>query len=179
MELRELRQQPHLSASSIGDYVECSLLYKFGRIDRLPMEGKSDALEFGTVIHLVLAEFYQARMVGDRMLLKDVHQLFEKHWRAVAEGNEDIRYSNGKDFQSLLMLGIDLLSIWHTKLPADNFRVVSIEEPFSIEHSWSACSHHRGPGPVRGRRIGNHHHHRLENQCSELTRYPKLIPTSS
>lgn len=133
MELRELRQQPHLSASSIGDYVECSLLYKFGRIDRLPMEGKSDALEFGTVIHLVLGEFYQARMVGDRMLLKDVHQLFEKHWRAVAEGNEDIRYSNGKDFQALLMLGIDLLSIWHTKLPADNFRVVSIEEPFSIE----------------------------------------------
>ena len=31
MSLTELRQKPHLSASSIGDYVECGLLYKFGR----------------------------------------------------------------------------------------------------------------------------------------------------
>lgn len=95
-------------------------------------EGKPDALEFGTVIHLVLAEFYQARMTGDRMLLKDVHALFEKHWRAVAEDNDEIRYAKGKNFQSLLMMGIDLLTVWHNKLPADNFRVVSIEEPFSI-----------------------------------------------
>jgi len=48
MDLTTLRQQPHLSSSSIGDYVECSLLYKFGRIDRLPMEFASDALKFGT-----------------------------------------------------------------------------------------------------------------------------------
>ena len=74
MVLSELRQMPHLSASSIGDYVECSLLYKLGRIDRLPMEFKSDALEFGSVIHLVLGKYYEAKMIGDRMSLKDVHE---------------------------------------------------------------------------------------------------------
>lgn len=132
MELGELRQQPHLSASGIGDYVECSLLYKFSRIDKLPMEFKSEALEFGTVIHLVLAEVYQARMIGDKVLLKDVHHRFEKHWRAVAEDNEEIRYTNGKDFQALLMGGIDLLSVWYNKLPEDKFKVLSIEEPFSV-----------------------------------------------
>ena len=57
MILSELRQQPHLSASSIGEYVECSLQYRFGRLDRLPIEFKSDALIFGTCIHRVLEQF--------------------------------------------------------------------------------------------------------------------------
>ena len=69
MVLSELRKLPHLSASGIGEYVECSLLYRFGRIDKLPFEFRSDNLEFGTVIHRVLGEFYQARMTGDRMPL--------------------------------------------------------------------------------------------------------------
>ena len=45
MELGELRQQPHLSASGIGDYVECSLLYKFSRIDKLVLEYHTKADE--------------------------------------------------------------------------------------------------------------------------------------
>ena len=63
MELSELRKTPHLSASSVGEYVECGLLYKLGRIDRIPMEFKADALEFGTVIHIVLGEFYTEKMI--------------------------------------------------------------------------------------------------------------------
>ena len=43
MVLSELRKTPHLSASSVGEYVECGLLYKLGRIDRIPMEFKADA----------------------------------------------------------------------------------------------------------------------------------------
>jgi len=61
MELSELRQKPHLSASGVNEYVECSLLYRFGRIDRLPMEFIAAELEFGTVIHKVLEEFYRPR----------------------------------------------------------------------------------------------------------------------
>ena len=79
MLLSDLRKLPHLSASSIGEYVECSLLYKFGRIDKLPMEFKSDSLEFGTCIHKVLEQFYSARMIGEKMLLKDVHEIFRIH----------------------------------------------------------------------------------------------------
>ena len=132
MVLSELRMSPHLSASGIGEYVECSLLYRFGRIDKLPFEFRSDNLEFGTVIHRVLGEFYQERMTGDRMPLNDVHALFEENWRAVAELNDEIRYSNGKDFQTLLISGIDLLTAWYHKLPDDNFRVISVEEAFSF-----------------------------------------------
>ena len=86
MDLSELRSAPHLSASSIGDYCECSLLYKFGRIDRIPMEHKSDALEFGTCIHKVLEEYYLEKMSGHRLLLKDIHRLFETTWAKIADG---------------------------------------------------------------------------------------------
>ena len=78
MVLSELRKLPHLSASAIGEYVECSLLYRFGRIDKLPFEFRSDNLEFGTVIHRVLGEFYQARMTGDRMPLNDVQRYLKR-----------------------------------------------------------------------------------------------------
>lgn len=132
MNLSDLRQQPHLSASSIGEYVECSLLYKFGRIDRLPMEFKSDALEFGTCIHRVLEQYYSAKMIGEKMLLKDVHQIFETTWKDIAQGREDIRYSGDNNFKSLLMYGKDLLTAWYNKLPEDDFTILAIEEAFSF-----------------------------------------------
>ena len=128
MELSELRSTPHLSASSIGDYVECSLLYKFGRVDRLPMEFKSDALEFGTCIHKVLEEYYLEKMSGHRLSLKDVHRIFETTWTKIADGRTDIKYAAGKDFKALLMLGKDLLSVMYNKLPEDNFRILAIED---------------------------------------------------
>jgi len=42
MSLHDLRQKPHLSASSIGDYIDCGMLYKFGRVDRLLREFVAD-----------------------------------------------------------------------------------------------------------------------------------------
>ncbi len=132
MVLSELRKKKHLSASSINDYTECGLLYRFGRIDRLPMEFKSDAMEFGSTIHRVLESYYQAKMTGDRMSLRDIHESFESHWKEAAEGREDIKYANGKDFETIMMEGRDLLTAWYMKLPDDNFNVLGIEEAFSF-----------------------------------------------
>jgi len=132
MVLSELRQMPHLSASSIGEYVECSLLYRFGRIDRLPREFISDAMELGTCIHRVLENFYSAKMIGEKMLLKDVHQTFETTWTAIAKGREDIRWAEGNDFKALLMVGKDLLTAWYSKLPDDDYTILAIEEAFSF-----------------------------------------------
>ena len=133
MLLSELRQKPHLSASSVNDYLECGMLYRFGRVDRLPMEFVSDALEFGSVIHVVLADYYQAKITGDRLTLKEIHESFRQHWHRVADGRTDIQYSDGKDFNTYLMEGVDLLTAWYSKLPGDNFKVLGIEEAFSFE----------------------------------------------
>ena len=133
MDLYELRQKPHLSASSINDYIECGMLYKWGRVDRLPMEFVADALEFGSVIHKVLAEYYQAKMIGDRMMLKDIHENFKMLWKETAEGRDDIQYSKGKNFDVLMMQGIDLLTAFHLQLPKEDYRVLAIEEAFRFD----------------------------------------------
>jgi len=130
MELAELRKGEHLSASSVNDYVECGLLYKFGRIDKVPWESKSDALELGTAIHRVLGEFYQHKLIGNRPSIKEIHKIFEHHWRDIAEGREDIKYSKDNNFESVLLQGKELLSVWHEKLPDDNFQILGIEDAF-------------------------------------------------
>ena len=133
MELSDLRQKEHLSASSIGTYIDCSLQYYFSRVKRLPMEFVSDALSFGTVIHLVLAEFYRSKMTGDRMSLKDIHENYRQHWKQEAEDRTDIQYADGKDFKTYLTAGVDLLSAWFNELPDESFEVIGVEEPFIFE----------------------------------------------
>jgi len=132
MTLQELRAVPHLSASSIGDYLDCGLLYKLGRVDKLPPEGKADALEFGTVIHLVLGECYQQKLAGVDLTIQEMHESFEEHWTRVAHHRDDIRYAEGKSFETLLLEGKELLTTYYHKRPEDHFTVVAIEEPFSI-----------------------------------------------
>ena len=133
MELSELRKKPHLSASSITTYQDCSLAYFFAYVKHLPMEFVSDALEFGTAIHLTLADFYRAKMTGDRLLLKDVHASYRQHWTNRVKDRSDIKYAEGKDFQSYLIEGVDLLSAWFNGLPADSFEVIAVEEAFVTE----------------------------------------------
>ena len=130
MVLSELRKMPHLSASAINEYVECSMAYKFGRVDKLPMEFKSDALEFGTAIHRVLEQFYSEKMMGIKLSLKQVHDLFIETWHSIAKDHDDIRYANGADFITHLIAGKDLLTAWYSKLPDDHFNVLAIEEAF-------------------------------------------------
>lgn len=132
MTLSELRKTEHLSASSIGTYVECSLLFYFSKILKLPMEEKSDNMEFGSSIHWVLEQYYQEKLIGEKLLLKDVHELFEKSWKMRAEDKTDISYTKGNDFKSLLMLGIDLLTVWYNKIPSDNYTILGIEQAFSF-----------------------------------------------
>ncbi len=132
MDLFELKKKPHLSASSINDYIDCGLLYRFGRIDRIPYELISDAMEYGSVIHKVLADFYQEKLTGNKLISKELHQIFEEYWREAAEERDDIQYSNGKDFDILLSEGKDLLTTYYDKLPDDNFKILAIEEPFSF-----------------------------------------------
>jgi putative RecB family exonuclease len=132
MDISELRKDPHLSASAINDYIDCGLLYKLGRIDKLPPEHRSSDLEFGSCIHKVLEEHYRTKMEGKLLSTKELHRIFDKYWREAAEGKEDIQYSEGKDFNTLLLEGKELLTVYRNKMPEDNFNIIGIEEPFSF-----------------------------------------------
>ncbi len=132
MELSELRKTPHLSASSVGDYLDCSLLYKLGRIDKIKPAFTPDALEFGSAIHLVLAEINQQKMVGINLSIKEIQDSFEKHWTRLAKDRVNLKYSEGKSFDILMLEGKELLSTYYHKRSNDGFNVIGVEESFSI-----------------------------------------------
>jgi len=131
MKIEELRKGPHLSASSIESYIECSLSYRFSRIDRLKPEFLSDNMEFGKCIHQSLADFHQERMIGTIMTRDQLLERFVYYWTVRASDNEEIRYRPENNFESFLKQGKALLETYHDSF-SDNTTVLAIEEPFSF-----------------------------------------------
>ena len=128
-----MRNGPHLSASSINDYIDCGLLYKLGRIDKLPPEFCSDSLEFGSTIHKVLEACYRSKLEGTSLSAKELHEIFEREWRERAEGRHDIKYAEGKNYESLLLEGKELLATSYNKIQDENqLKIIAVEEPFSF-----------------------------------------------
>ena len=132
MELTDLRKVAHLSASSINDYIDCGLLYKFGRIDKIQPEFKSDALEFGSAVHLALADFHMEKMRGKFPSVKDLHQSFEMHWIKLTNERDDIKYAEGNSPDIMLLQGKELLTAYYNKSSWREFECIGIEEPFSF-----------------------------------------------
>jgi putative RecB family exonuclease len=132
LDITGFKAKPHLSASSIGDYIDCGLLYKLSRIDKIRPEFESDAMELGSAIHMTLAEFYEAKMTGEKLPLKEIQDSFEGFWRELAEDNPKIQYAEGKDFETLLREGKELLIPWYNKLSENEFKVIGVEEPFIL-----------------------------------------------
>lgn len=132
MNLDELRSQPHLSASGIQDYVDCSLQYKFSRVDGLQREFHPEAMALGSAVHAALADFYTALRNGRKMGSGDLEEAFETHWRRIAFDRDDIEYQPGKDYNTLLLEGLALMNTYLEQLPQDDCRVVAVEEPFTF-----------------------------------------------
>lgn len=130
MNLVELRKKPHLSASSVNDYIDCGLHYKFSRVDRLEPEFRADALVFGSAMHKAVADFHLERLAGNELPVSELQQVFETHWKEAAGDKTDIRYSKGKDFRSRLEEGKKLLQAYHESFSGDDLEVLAIEEPF-------------------------------------------------
>ena len=115
MNLKELSKKPHLSASSISKYIDCGLLYRFSKVDKLQPEFTPDVLLFGSAIHWAIAHINQGRKVGCLLDLPDVIECFEEKWASSVTKTPNIQYSKGKDFESLLNQGKGLLSAYFKK----------------------------------------------------------------
>jgi putative RecB family exonuclease len=126
-----MRSQDHLSVSAISSYVDCSLAFKFGRIDRLRPEHEPDAMVFGKAIHAVLAEFYESLLEGNKMRVSDLHEFFTVHWIDAAHGRDEIVYKTGKDYDTMLLEGKELLTAFYHNLPEDRSAIIGVEQPFS------------------------------------------------
>ncbi len=132
MSFKEISEGPHLSASSINKYIDCGLLYRFSKIDKLQPEFTPDVLLFGSAIHWAIAHINQGRKVECLLDLPDVIECFEEKWVSTVKKTPNIKYSKGKDFESLLNQGKGLLTAYFKNGVDDGFKVLAIEEPFSF-----------------------------------------------
>ena len=128
----EMRKQPHLSASSIKAYLDCGLYYKFSRVDKKQRTHTSDNLLFGSTIHKVLADYNQEKIIGNHMGLEDLTKLFEKYWTDAVNNTDNILYSKGKSFESLLAQGKELIKTYMSQAPRDQYEIMAVEEPFAF-----------------------------------------------
>ena len=133
MDLAELRKEPHLSASSIGQYVDCSLAYKFSKIDRVKAEFLPDSMLFGSAVHKALEEYYYEKLEGNDPGLEELVHFFRIFWIKEARDNLLVKYSNNKSFEILLQDGISLLTAYHKQKTDDKYRILALEEPFSFK----------------------------------------------
>jgi putative RecB family exonuclease len=133
MKITELRDQPHLSASGINDYLECGLLYKFSRIEKRQPESYSDSLMLGKAIHRVLADFYLKLRAGTRLAQKNLEEAFDYHWEELAHARGDITYKPGKSYHTVRTEGKELLAAFSRDLPDENCNILGVEQPFTCE----------------------------------------------
>jgi len=133
MDIHELRKQPHLSVSAINTYLNCSLMYKFSRIDKFKPDYLSDNLVFGSTIHKVLAEYNQEKMMGNLLSSEDLEAIFRKEWEGAAKDNDEIQYSQNVSYRILLNQGIKMLQAFIDRAPENDATIVAIEEPFVYE----------------------------------------------
>ena len=132
MNLAELRKLPHLSASSIGTYIDCGMKYKLAKIDKLAPAFKSDSLCYGSTIHRVLEVYHEARMYNERVPLSMILELFEEYWNEELTKTSNIKFKKGVTAESLFIEGKSLLTVYCDKYPYDDFKVLSVEEAISF-----------------------------------------------
>ncbi len=132
MNLQELRKHPHLSVSSINQYIECGLAYRFGKVDKAQPESNPEALVFGFTIHTCLAEYYAGVDNGINMPVDELTAAFEQRWQSVAQKSGQVSFKEGSSAESLLAQGKALLAVFHREVPKENCRVLGIERPFAF-----------------------------------------------
>lgn len=122
-----------LSASSIQMYMECSLSFKFKRIDKIEFESTSESLLMGSAIHKTIEDFYQGKKNNRPLTLENLHQKLEEHWKNALEDEPKVFYKEGKDAESCLNEGKELIATYYRELPPDDFKVLGTEMAFKIE----------------------------------------------
>ncbi len=132
MNLNELRKHPHLSVSSINQYIECGLAYRFAKVDRAPPESNPEALVFGSTIHACLADYYACAGQGIIMPVDELTSAFEQKWQSVTQKPGQVSFKEGRGPELLLEQGKALLAVFHQEVPKENCRVLGIEQPFAF-----------------------------------------------
>jgi len=113
-----------LSASSIEDYEDCPLKFKFGHYLKIPT-GPQAALTFGNIMHRSVRRYFELRVKGEASF-EAVKGFYELSWRN--SGFED-EYQQ----QAYKQAGLDQLRAFVEKQESSETLPLSMESSFSLD----------------------------------------------
>ncbi len=118
-----------LSASSIQQFLQCGLRYRFARIDKLEPAFRPSALAFGAALHTTAETAALERVENRDPDPNAIVALWRSDWDAMQE--ENIRFRAGETPESLAVLGDQLIRLFVGWVRTQ--KVISAEEPFEVD----------------------------------------------
>jgi putative RecB family exonuclease len=132
--LKEYRDELHISHSQIFTYLSCSLKYQFQYVEQRPQERISLALPFGKAIHAGIERYYRGIMEsGVPAELEDISTLFEETLTLELENTSApiIFKPEAEDAGSAIALGRSMLKAFHESVDLTGWEVAAVELPLS------------------------------------------------
>jgi RecB family exonuclease len=137
--LKLLRDDAHVSVSSLQTYLKCPRAYEHRHVRRTPVENRPGALAFGSAIHSALARYYSALrdVVSSAADLAvptadELAQTFRDVWQRETESDPPLLLGEHETVDSLTDTGVAMLAVFAAQVvpPA---AVTDVEMPFAIE----------------------------------------------
>jgi RecB family exonuclease len=131
--LAVLREERHVSVSSVGCYMRCPEQYRHRYIARTTPSHRSSALAFGSAFHTALATFYTAIMnCQPEPSADDLVATFTEAWEHQLDSAVPVLFDKDDTKESLGAKGIEMLKVFHAEAPRPH-RVLGVKEAFSVE----------------------------------------------
>ena len=114
-----------LTHSSIAAFKTCRRRYQYRYVDGLELRDRPIYYDFGTAIHLGLAEFYHGKGVGE--ILTAIDAYFQENAPAADDSDRLTAWMGAKELAIGMMKGY--IANYQGR---DSFKVLEIEKPFEL-----------------------------------------------
>ena len=137
--LKLLRDDAHVSVSSLQTYLKCPAQYEHRYVRRTPVENRPGALAFGSAVHAALARYYSALrdVVSSAPQLSvptadELAQTFRDAWQRETESDPPLLLGENETVDGLTDIGTTMLAVFAAQVvpPA---AVTDVEMPFAVE----------------------------------------------
>lgn len=134
------RSTPHLSASSLRSYIDCSLEYKFSRLDKLQPAFVSSSLLLGSAVHGTVEQCNIIRSEGFYMEQEEALDDFCKRFSHMVKETEakgiPVKWKEKESFDSAMEQGQSLVRLYAEAADLERVEsdaiILATELPFAI-----------------------------------------------
>jgi len=137
--LKLLRDDAHVSVSSLQTYLKCPTQYEHRYVRRTPVENRPGALAFGSAVHAALARYYTSLrdVVSSAPELAvptadELAQTFRDAWQRESESDSPLLLGENETVDSLTDTGVAMLAVFAAQV-VPPVAVTDVEMAFACE----------------------------------------------